>query len=897
MPARALAALAVAFIVATGLLVAAGAREALPAWRTGGLEAGIRTLFRVDASTDSLVLEDDPDARRYDRTRLLFESDEFVLVALTRDDLFTPAGVAAVRGLHERFSRIEGVLDVLSIADVALLRSFKKAPMPMMALAKQARIDDPAVDLELAKAELTEHTLYAGNLISRDARTAGIVVSLVARPESLEASRGWLERLAARHAAQDALAALAKDAPAAARAEAEAAVAAAHAAVLEFRPRYVAIEDERKAERIRIIQQIRAIVAETRAAGATIEVSGVPSIVVEMVEAIQRDLEKFTLLAAVFVVAFLAVVFRRVRWVALPMLATCSTVAWTVGLMLWLGKRVTVITANVPALLLVVALAHSIHMVVRWRELLARFPAATRGERVLWLVRGLWWPCLFTSTTTIVGFVSLVTAGSRPIKDFGLLMAFGTALSFVVSFVVVPGLLYLLPDLKGEGQLERSATFLEGVARASMRRRWRVGLVAAVLAAVGAWGASRLDVEARFIDYFKRGSQVHTGLTTIDQRLGGTSGLEIIVEGPAGSLGPAKPDNLQRLADLEAWLRARPEVGVVMGYAGIIDEMRKLAPKADRRQVGFMLGQALGPEKLQGLIGPYVTVQPREVEKRTVGPYAAARIVARVRETDDGLRRRELLEEVKQELARRFPKETGLTAEPTGMFVLYANMLSTLMGSQVSSSLYCLGAIWLMLTLLLRHPGAAALALVPNLLPILVVLGAMGLGGVPLDMATVMIASVSLGIGIDAAIHYLFRYRFELEKDGKLDEALARTSGSIGTSIFWTSLTSVVGFAVLAVSEFRPNAYFGLLTGVAMVAALFAMLTLLPVLVQLVGLFSGRAVNAHAALAAGVPGGPEAAGAPPPVEAKPADAPPPVEAKPGDAPPPPDAPPPAGPAP
>lgn len=871
MLARAFAALALAFILATGLLVAGGVREALPAWRTGGLQAGIRTLFRVDASTDSLVLEDDPDARRYDRTRLLFESDEFVLVALTRDDLFTPAGVAAVKALHERFSRIEGVLDVLSIADVALLRSFKKPPMPMMALAKQARIDDPAVDLELAKAELTGHELYAGNIVSRDARTAGIVVSLVARKESLEASRGWLERLAARHAAQDALDA----AQPGQKAAAEAALAKAQAAVDEFRPTYVRIEDERKAERIRIVEAIRAIVAETRAAGAQIEVSGVPSIVVEMVEAIQRDLERFTLLAVVFVVAFLALVFRRVRWVALPMLATCGTVAWTVGLMLVLGKRVTVITANVPALLLVVALAHSIHMIVRWRELLARFPAAPRGQRVLWLVRGLWWPCLFTSTTTIVGFVSLVTAGSRPIKDFGLLMAFGTGLSLVVSFVVVPGLLYLLPDPKGEGQLERSATFLEGVARGSLRRRALVGLLALVFAGVGGWGASRLDVEARFIDYFKKGAQVHTGLTTIDERLGGTSGLEIIVEGPAGSLGPARPENLQKLADLEAWLRARPEVGVVMGYAGIIDEMRKLAPKADRRAVGFMLGQALGPEKLQGLIGPYVTVQPREVEGQTVGPYAATRIVARVRETDDKLRRRQMLDEVKAELARRFPPDQGLRAEPTGMFVLYANMLSTLMGSQVSSSLYCLGAIWLMLCALLRHPGAAALALVPNMLPILVVLGAMGIFGVPLDMATVMIASVSLGIGIDAAIHYLFRYRFELEKDGKLDEALARTSGSIGTSIFWTSLTSVVGFAVLAVSEFRPNAYFGLLTGVAMVAALFAMLTLLPVLVQLVGLFSGRPVNAQAALAAGVPGGPEAAPAP---EVKP-DAPAPEAAK------------------
>lgn len=823
---------------------------------------GIVSRWGVDSSTDSLVLEADPEALRYDRNALIFANDEFVLVGLQREDLFSPAGVAAVDSLHGKFEAItialissetgQPVLDaegkpvlvkpiasVWSLArkPVVLMRSFKEPiPPPFMALSKQATATSPGIDLKKAQAELTDHELFSGNLVSKDGKTAGILVTLRKRPRSVKAMRTRLELYDRRALAREQLES-AKDEAAAAKLQAE--LATIQGELDKFWPEWVASEEIRKAERIAALVQIEAIVDEAKREGQQIGRSGVPAIVVDMVKAIEGDFRSFFGLSIVFVCAFLLIVFRRLAWVLLPLCATGATVTWTMFGMQALDKKVTVITANVPALLLVIGLAHSIHLVVRFRELLARFPGEDRWTRVGRLVRGLVWPCLFTATTTAAGFASLYYAGSRPIIDFGFFMAAGVGLSFLFSFIFLPAGMLLLPETS-EGRLERSARALSGLGRGSLNRKGVVlGLTVAAVA-LACWGITRIQVEARFIDYFRPSSPIHVGLKYVDENLGGTSALEIVLDGrKKGAFGGGQAENLDKAAAVVAWLEARDEVGAVMSFPGLIDEVRKLFPQMKRSQMAGALFFQLTPD----MLSPYVVTQKREVAGEIVPLASRLRIVARVRETHPDLKRHELIRELRAFLAETFPPEPAeglpegappaIRAEITGMFVLYANMLASLAKTQVTTSLIAILAIWVMLSFLFRNPFAALLALIPNMVPILLVLGAMGWAGIPLDMATVMIASVSLGIGVDCAIHYLFRYREEIGKDGDLAAAIERSHGSIGTSILYTSLTSVVGFVVLVVSEFLPNAYFGLFTAFAMVAALFAMLTLLPVLIAL----------------------------------------------------------------
>jgi predicted RND superfamily exporter protein len=831
------------------------------------LVPGLVDAFRIDSSTDTMVLEEDPESLRYDRNALVFSNDEFVLVGVTRDDLFSPEGIAAVEALHTRFAAIDKVREVWSIArpPAVLLRSFKTETSLFAALGKQATVTSPEIDIDKAKDELTQHELFAKNLVSADGRTAGIIVTLRYRERSKKALQTKLRLFDQRGLAREALAAATTDEE---RAAATSSFNAAQAELDAFWSEWVESEKERKDERIAVIQRVREIVAEERAKGQEIGLSGVPAIVVEMVEAISSDLRIFLGLSALFVFVFLLVVFRRLRWTILPLIATGTTIVLTLACMYAVDKQITVITGNVPSLLLVIGLAHSIHLVVRYRELLQRHPEWDKKELAAATAKGLVWPCLFTAMTTAAGFVSLYYAGSRPIIDFGFLMAGGVGLAFLLSFVFLPAGMALLP-IRDEGKLEGSSRRLTSLARLSLSKRPAVLALTLVIMVLSVWGISRIEVEARFIDYFSPSSPIHEGLTFIDRRLGGTAGMEIVISSEkGGAFGPSNPQNLDKAAEVVAWLEAREEIGAVMSFVGMIDEARKALPAWGRGQAAMALGMNFSPD----MLSPYVVTKKATVAGQEVLPFSRVRITARVKETQPNLKRAELLADIRAFLAKTFPDDPPegqpkLKAEVTGMFVLYANMLASLAGSQVRTSLLALGAIWLMLAFLFRNPFAAFLGVIPNLVPITFVLGSMGWAGIPLDMATVMIASVSLGIGVDCAIHYLFRYREEVALDGDVAAAIERSHASIGTSILFTSLVSVVGFTVLVFSAFRPNAYFGLFTGFAMVAALFAMLTLLPVLIALTNPF---AKTQRAGLARAKSGG-EAS---PPAEAEPPTEPP-----------------------
>ncbi|MEZ6184481.1 MAG: MMPL family transporter [Planctomycetota bacterium] len=353
-------------------------------------------LSRLDASTASMTLEGDRENQRYNRVSLLFTSDEFVLIGLTRDDLFTPEGVAAVESLRAACEAVDGVASSLAITSVPVFRSHEKPAGFMQAMLQQKKVGDEGISYEKAQEELTQHELFAGNLVSEDGHTAGIVVTLERTQEQVETTNAWLN-------ANESLLEAIDAEQAAPGPEAAARVADARAKVEALVPAWTASEDDRKARRRVVIDRVREIVAETRAAGADVGLSGVPALGVEMVEAIRRDLETFGLLSLVFVCLFLLLVFRRVRWVLLPLLATGGTVVGTLWLMRLTGKRITVITGNLPSLLLVIGLAHSIHLIVRYRELIATAPELDRGARVRQLVRDLFWPCAFTAATTGVG--------------------------------------------------------------------------------------------------------------------------------------------------------------------------------------------------------------------------------------------------------------------------------------------------------------------------------------------------------------------------------------------------------------------------------------------------------------------------------------------------------------
>jgi predicted RND superfamily exporter protein len=762
--------------------------------------------FRVDEDADSLTLETDPGRLAYERVREIFGSDDYVVVAVAPED---PASDESVR-LLERLSDgleglgslmlpdgtvVPGVSRVLSPSRQRLFRSVPGIPAPLAAL-REFTLSSPEVDRVLALEELRDNELVRGSLVSADGTTFAVIAYLAA------------------------------DSPAERDEDAGGAGHSEHPASLAgfVRP---SDERERRRERIRtVVRAIRERVVDAEPGLAEVRASGLPTIVVDMVDALRRDLLTLGALAALFMVIVLAVALRTPRWVLLPALTVALVIAVVLSGMVLAGKSSTVVTANLSALLVIVAIAHAIHIAVRFREVTASHPGLDSRQSAVRTALGIGRPCLYAALTTAVGFASIAVSDIRPNVDFGVAMALGALFAWLASFWVIPPALALLPR-EGAGARRQGwdTDALERTAGWVVRHARPIAGVAAAFALVAGAGVLQLDAETRFTDYFRSSSPVSRGLEFIDGRLGGTTPLEVVLRAQReGAF--LDEEQFDAIASVHEWLAARPEIGAVTSIASLRREAAKIlaplgGPAPTPRQLVQLAEGTLGRAALRGLLEEFVTED-----------FATARVLARVRESEPGLDRQRLLEELRSHLASR-PEIARLEPEVTGMFVLYTNMLSSLVGSLVRSSGTVTAALLLMMTLLFRSLRVALVSFVPNLLPVLIVLGAMGWIGIPLDMMTMMIASVTLGISIDATIHYTVRYRRERERGGTIDDALLRAHGGTGRAIFYTAATVVGGMWVLCFSEFLPTVWFGLMTSAAMVVSIAASLVLLPALLSM----------------------------------------------------------------
>ncbi|WP_341502453.1 MMPL family transporter [Gallaecimonas sp. GXIMD4217] len=785
--------------------------------------------FRLDASAETLVLEDDDDLRFFRQVKRRYGNDNFLVLTYSTDrDLFSAPVLAQLGQIRDAVLALDGVEKLASILDVPLLSS---PPLPLSELRRSVPdLRDPRTELALARQELLASPFYGELLISRDAATTAMLIylrqdsdflALQQRREQLRDQRDQGGLTAAE------LAELAK---------VEAAYLKALAGQL--------------AGEAGTIAQVRALMASQK--GAELHLGGVPMIAADSMAFIRHDLTTFGVAVLLFLVVILAVAFHLPRWVLLPLLTCAATAVIMLGLLGLLDWPVTVVSSNFISLMLILTLSLAIHLIVRYQELQALYPNAHQHSLVLTTVRKKLVPCLYTALTTMVAFGSLLVSGIRPVIDFGWMMTIGTAVSFLLAFSLFPAALMLLRPGPVQSRRNLTGRLTRALGKGVQRHQGAVFVAYGLLAVLSVWGLSRLAVENRFIDYFQEDTEIYQGMVLIDRELGGTTPLELIVEAPPepAPSAPLEPDplleelgidpdelagededagftarshwfNVQGLAKVRAihhYLESLPETGQVLSLASSAEVLREIDP-------GAMGDNFLLSVLYQGL--------PDGVKELLIAPFLSGdgdqlRITLRVFETDPGLRRAELLARIERDLVA----ELGLAPEQfrlTGMLVLYNNMLQSLFRSQILSIAVVFLAISAMFWLLFRRLSLALIALVPNLIAAAAVLGLMGWLAIPLDMMTITIAAICVGIGVDNSIHYVHRYLEEL-KGGDGWQALHRSHASIGRAMYYTSVTITLGFAILVLSNFIPSLYFGLFTGLAMMMALLANLTLLPLL-------------------------------------------------------------------
>ena len=817
--------------------------------------------IRLDASADSLMLQGDPALEFFRDLGREYRAEDFLLLTWAPEgELLGDASVLPLREMADELRALPGVSSVVTVWDVPLLESPPVSLSDITSGDPLPSLEDPGLDRTLALEEFRTSPIYRDLLVSRDGDLTAVQVNL-ARDEVYFALLDQREALRRRAAGGDL-----DPAGRAELARVEAAFQAHSGRALE--------------QQSRLVESVRAI-ADRYRSHAQIFVGGVPMIAADMVSFVRSDLVLFGSAILGIMLLVLAAISQRVRWVAIPMVTCTATVTVMLGLLGFLDWRMTVISSNFVAVLLIISLAIAIHLIVRYRELHAAEPEGDLYLRVKRSVELMAVPCIYTGITTIVAFMSLVVSGLQPVIDFGWMMTVGIALALVLAFVIVPCMMLVWP--KGRpfryGAVRQPMTLW--FAAITDRFGPAILLVSAALVALVAWGIARLEVENRFIDYFKDSTEIYQGMELLDSKLGGTIPLDIVLYAPdqdeplpglepaVAGIGAAPVAEDDPFADDVEDFGAAPapaaaseddadESGSGEFAAGdenfqpsywfslegmrVIDAVHRLVD--ERPETGKVLSLSTTFSVVKDLLGNDIgsvelaLVQkslPEDISSLMVDPYFSpaleqARVTVRAMETSKELRRDQFLRELQQELI----DDVGLAPEQvrfTCMLVLYNNVLQSLFRSQILTLGAVFLAILVMFWLLFRSLPLALIALAPNLLAAGLVLGVIGLAGIPLDIMTITIAAIVVGIGVDDCIHYVHRYLREFPADRDYRATMYRCHGSIGRAMYYTTVTVVIGFSMLTLSNFNPSIYFGLLTVLAMIAAVLGALLLLPQLI------------------------------------------------------------------
>jgi len=797
--------------------------------------------FRLDASTETLIIETDEDLRYSRLIKSRYGGYDYLLITYSpKTDLFSDESLKKLAQLRDDLKKTKRVTSVVSILDAPLLES---PPVPIRELTNSIQtLESPTVDRKLARIEFKDSPLYQNLLVSPDLKTTGLQINFPID----EVYQGLLARID--HFREKAASSALTDAE-----------------ILEFKDLKRQIQRRRELRRqIRNedIAAIRTIIDKYRQ-DAQLFMGGISVITDDLIRFVKQDLKIFGIGIAFFLIITLSIIFGKIRWVVLPMLCCVFSVIAMMGFLGMFGWKVTVISSNFISLQLIITMAITIHLIVRYRDLAMRNPGAEQRQLILDTVSSMLTPCLYAALTTIAGFGSLLLCNILPVRTFGWMMSAGIAVSLIVTFLLFPSGLMLLGKEAPQAEKARRFSFTSALARFTEARGTLILCVSCLILIMNAIGITRLVVENSFINYFKDDTEIYQGLKVIDEKLGGTTPLDVIVELEVPQTKTAKAaaktkgqgdeefdefDEFEKANDEKYWFTADrmalamkihdyldslPETGKVLSLA----TMLKIATKLNKGQPldNFQLALVYSelPDKFKRIIlKPYVSPQHNEL-----------RYSIRVKDSQKSLRRDALLKKIRHDLVNKL----GIKKENlhlTGLLVLYNNMLQSLFKSQILT----LGVVVLVLLgmflILFRSLKLALIAIVPNLLAISVVLGVMGWLKIPLDMMTITIAAISIGIAVDNTIHYIYRFRYEFQHEHRYIETVHKCHGSIGRALYYTSLTIISGFLILTLSNFIPSIYFGLLTALAMLIALLAALTLLPQLIITFKPF-GRGTNVN----------------------------------------------------
>ena len=785
--------------------------------------------FQLDASSDTLLLENDPDLKYLREVNKKYGSKDFLVLTYTHkpSDSFNFKSENTIKNLtllKNSLENLNWVDRVITILDVPLLKNNDE---PLTNRIKNFKtLSSRDVDLERGFEEIINSPIYKNFVISEDGKTSGILVYI--KPdkklnELIQTKNFYLDKKDKGKLSND--------------------DSKKYELFLKEYDLYKKIYNKKNHENI---NEIRKLINDHPSPGKVdknstdiypvIHLGGIPMIADDMMTFIKNDIIVFGLGVFLFIVATLWFVFRNIIWILVPLLSCFFSVFIMIGFLGLAGWKVTVISSNFIALMLILTMAMNIHMSVRYLQFRKENPDISNSEALLWTSKKMFLPIFYTVLTTICAFLSLIFSGIKPIIDFGWMMTVGLIVSMSVTFTLLPVVLSILNNQNSRDTVEKKSKITYFLSKFSQKNKVTIYSSAVAILIISLFGITKLEVENSFINYFNKDTEIYKGMKLIDNELGGTTPLDVIIKFPKKTSDDLDDDWEEEEKDNDKYWFTRNKIDKltkVHEYLNSLDAVGKVISFASMVRVAEDLNDG---KKLQALeMGVLYTKIPDTIKKEIIDPYISikndeARISLRIKDSNEDLRRNELIKKINDDLENKL----GLKKEEfklAGVLILFNNLLQSLFKSQILTLGIVMAGITLMFFVLFRNLILSLIGVVPNFMAAFLILGIIGLLGIPLDMMTITIAAITIGIAVDNSIHYIYRFKEEFKKIGNYNQTLEKCHSTVGVAILNTSITIVFGFSILVLSNFIPTIYFGVFTGIAMLLAMLSVLTLLPRLI------------------------------------------------------------------
>jgi predicted RND superfamily exporter protein len=777
--------------------------------------------FQLDASADSLLLENDPDLNYLRSVNERYLSEDFFVITYSPKKKINEESLKELKKFVDEINNIKWVSKTISVLNAPL---FESSDQPLIEKINNIQyIVTPGIEINRALNELKNSPVYKRLIINDDATTFGIVVYIKDNKKYLSAlktNKDFLDKQQDNKLSEKDLKEFEN-----------------HKEILEKLKK----EHNKNLEIYNI--EIRSQISKYKNI-ADINLSGIPMIADDLISFVKKDITVFGSGVFIFILITLWFIFRDVRWVIFPLLSCFLSIAIMVGMLGYLNWKVTVISSNFISLMLILTMEINIHYVERYKQLQTEFPKKKENYLTYLTTTKIFTPILYAVLTTVLAFLSFIFCDIKPVIDFGWMMTLGLFISLFVSMILLPYLIIKFKPKATPMHESKDSKLAKLFAIIALNHRFLVLAFSTIILILSIYGMTRLKVENSFINYFDKKTEIYQGMKLIDEKLGGTTPLEIILKFKDLDNKNTKNDDdffqgsdsneykdsywftnfrVNNIVNVHKYLESLPEIGKVLSFYSVLQLGEKIN---DNKKLGplemAILYSKLPEDIKKSIVTPYVSIENNE-----------ARISLRIIDSNPNLNRKELLIKIQKDLEEKLKLKKD-EFKITGVLVIFNNLLQSLFDSQIKTLGITFGGIFILLLILFKSLSWSIVAAIPNFTAALFILGSLGLFNVPLDMMTITIASITVGIAIDNSIHYIYRFREEFKINKNYKKTIEICHKSVGKAIVNASLTIVFGFSILILSNFIPSIYFGIFTGLAMLTAMTLVLTLMPQLIAII---------------------------------------------------------------